>query len=318
MPLAALHKTLKTLADPTRVRLLALLEQEELAVQELTRILDLAQSTVSRHLGVLREAGLVQDRREGTRVYYRSTKGSRRELEEVWRLLESELRHDPIAARDRAALQSVLRARAVRTREWFEAVGPEWDGLRRVFHDDTQRARAIARLVPRGLRVADLGTGTGILAQELARSGMRVVAIDVSARMLQAARRHAAGAAGGVELVQAEAESLPLADAALDAAFAHMVLHSVASPAEVLREMARVVRPGGRVVVVDFVRHDREWMKDRTGAQWLGFEPAQVRGWLLAAGLAQPAIEVHEDAEADLPATFIASADRPLADDVGT
>lgn len=315
MPLAALHKTLKTLADPTRVRLLALLDQEELAVQELTRILDLAQSTVSRHLGVLREAGLVQDRREGTRIYYRASKGPRRELEEIWRLVESELRTDPIAARDRAALQSVLRARAVRTRRWFEAVGPEWDGLRRVFHDDTQRARAIARLVPRGLRVADIGTGTGILAQELAAAGLRVVAIDISERMLRAARRHAAGV---VELVQAEAESLPLADAVLDAAFAHMVLHSVASPAEAIREMARVVRAGGKVVMVDFVRHDREWMKERTGAQWLGFEPAQVRGWLLAAGLDRPTIEVHEDAEADLPATFIASATRPSADDVRT
>jgi ArsR family transcriptional regulator len=309
-----LQKLFKTLADPTRLRIWALLEREELAVQELMEVLDMAQSRVSRHLAILREAGLLRDRREGTHVFYRAVPADGGERGEVLRLVERTLRDDPTAARDAAALARVIEARAERSRSFFESVGPEWDALRKVFHDDLLRARAVTRLVPPGLRVADVGTGTGILALELARLGCRVVAVDHSERMLEAARaKLEAEGAEDVELRLGEASRLPLADAEVDACVAHMVLHYLPSPAEALAEMTRVLRPGGTLVVVDFVRHDCEWMRAELGVLWLGFEPADLERALRDAGLVEVRAELQPQAArgADLPDTFIACARRP-------
>ena len=264
----ALQKVFKTLADPTRLRILALLAREELAVHELMEVLEMAQSRISRHLGILREAGLVRDRRDGTFVFYRMAPPDAEAWQGAWGLVDSALRGDPVAEGDLATLEGVLAARAARSRDFFDSVGPEWDALRKVLGDDLLRARSLARLVPAGLTVADVGTGTGVLALELARLGLRVVAVDHSPRMLDAARvKLEREGVGDVELRQGEASALPLTDGEVDAAFAHMVLHYLPSPAEAVREMARVVKPGGHVVVVDFVRHDREWMRDELGVQ---------------------------------------------------
>ena len=310
----ALQKVFKTLSDPTRVRVLALLEQEELAVQELMDVLGMAQSRVSRHLAILREAGLLKDRRDGTYVFYRFALPEDGPWRETWRLVQSNLADDATRARDIAALSQVMEARAERTRSFFDAVGPEWDALRKVFHDDALRSRAIIRLVPAGLRVADIGTGTGILAAELARLGLSVVAIDHSARMLEAAKtKLAAEGIRGVELREGEVGALPLENDELDAAFAHRVLHYLPSPADAIREMARVVKPGGQVVVIDFVRHEHEWMRQELGVHWLGFDLAEVETWFDAAGLVDGQTETHGPGSTarDLPATFIASARRP-------
>lgn len=308
----ALRQVFKTLTDPTRMRLLLLLEREELAVQELMQVLDMAQSTVSRHLGILREGGLLEDRREGTWVYYR-LKPVNGEWREVWELTKRTLQSDPTRSRDLAALESILEARSLRTRRWFDAVGPEWDSLRTVFHDDVQRARAVNRLVPGGLRVADIGTGTGVLARELASLGIDVIAVDHSRRMIEAAEAKLGGGPGSVEFRFGEAGELPIDDSDVDAAFAHMVLHYLASPADAVREMARVVRPGGRVVVVDFVQHDREWMRDKLGVLWQGFPSETLQTWFEQAGLTELHIEVGESPSKnhDLPATFIATANKP-------
>ena len=311
-----LQKVFKTFSDPTRVRILALLEREELAVQELMDVLGMAQSRVSRHLAILRDAGLVQDRRDGTYVFYRFVAPGAGEWQEAWALVSRTLRDDPTRERDLAALSQVMEARAERTRSFFDSVGPEWDALRKVFNDDALRARAIARLVTPGLRVADVGTGTGILAAELARLGLRVIAIDNSARMLDAARaKLAADHELGVELRRGEARALPLADGEVDAALAHMVLHYLPSPAEAVREMARAVKPGGSVVLVDFVRHAHEWMRQELGVAWLGFEPGEIAAWCGEAGLVELCQESFEGRSGarDLPATFIASARKPRA-----
>ncbi len=315
-PLSAdeLQKVFKILSDPTRVRLLALLEREELAVQELMRALGLAQSRVSRHLAILREAGLLRDRRDGTFVYYRFPAPREGMWRDAWDLARRAHASEPSADRDAAALSEVLAERAARTRSWFDRVGPEWDALRKVFNDDTLRARAVARLVPPGLRVCDVGTGTGILALELARLGVDVVAVDHSQPMLDAARGKLADeGVTSVELRRGDAADLPLEDASVDAAFAHMVLHYLPSPGDALAEMARVVKPGGVVVVVDFEEHDREWMREELGVQWLGFPLDDLRGWLADAGLDEPVVEreAPRDRERDLPATFIVSARRP-------
>ncbi len=308
-----LQKVFKTLADPTRVRILALLEREELAVQELMDVLGMAQSRVSRHLGILREAGLLRDRREGTFVFYRFAAPQDAAWRDAWTLARREWAGDAHAERDAAALLRVVEARASRSRSFFDRIGPEWDVLRKVFNDDALRARAAAHLVPPGTRVADVGTGTGILAAELARLGLDVIGIDHSPRMLEAARANLEREGlGGVELRGGEAQALPLDDGEVDAALAHMVLHYLPTPPDALREMARVLRPGGTAVVVDFVRHEAEWMRDELGVLWLGFEPEELSAWFEAAGLADARIERFPTPAGgrDLPDTFIASARR--------
>jgi ArsR family transcriptional regulator len=308
-----LQKVFKTLADPTRVRVLALLEREELAVQELMDVLGMAQSRVSRHLAILREAGLLSDRRDGTYVFYRLDLPASGPWRDTWKLVRSELAEDPTHHRDLAALAEVMENRAARTRTFFDSVGPEWDALRKVFHDDTLRARAISRLVPTGLTVADIGTGTGILASELATLGLRVIALDHSQRMLDAAEANLARAGiEGVELRRGEASHLPLADAEVDAALAHMVLHYLPSPAEAIREMARVVKPGGVVVAIDFVQHEHEWMRQELGVAWLGFALDEVAQWFELAELGDFRCETQAavTGSRDLPATFIVSGRR--------
>ncbi len=319
MTVDALQRVFKTLNDPMRLRILALLEREELAVHELVALLGAPQSTVSRHLALLRDAGLVRDRREGTSSYLRFALPGDHVWREAWQLALHSFADDPMAVADGNALDELLEQRSLRSREWFDAVGPEWDRLRKVFHDDVQRARAIGKLVPRGMKVVDIGTGTGILALDLVQAGVHVIAVDHSHRMLEAARgKLAASGCARVELRHGDATSLPLEDGEVDAALAHMVLHYVASPPEAIREMARVVRPGGRVVLVDFVRDDdsareRDWMRKDLGVLWQGFPADRIKGWLEEAGLQDATVEVHGPSAPgnDLPGTFIASAHRP-------
>jgi len=314
-----LQKVFKTLADPTRVRILRLLEQQELIVGELMAILGMAQSRVSRHLAILREAGVLEDRREGTFVAYRLALPDEGPWQDAWALARESVALDPTAERDDALMGRTLAARDRRSgRDFFDEVGPEWDALRRVFGDDLLRARATTQLVPPGLRVADIGTGTGILALELAALGLDVIGIDRSEAMLTTARTKLAAASqaglGRVELRAGDAHELPLEDEAVDAAFAHMVLHSLAHPERAIAEMARIVRPGGRIILVDFVLHEHTWMKQELGLVWLGFEPEMLVGWLEDAGLGETRISHHEpDAKRDLPASFVAAARKPLA-----
>ena len=312
-----LQKIFRTLGDPTRARILALLEREELAVHELMEALGMAQSRVSRHLGILRDAGLLRDRRDGTFALYRFERPGPGAWRDAWTLASRALAADPVSERDRLALARVLEGRAARSRSFFDAVGPEWDALRKVWNDDALRARAATRVLPRELSAVDVGTGTGTLALELAAAGMRVIAVDHSKAMLEATQRKLEQTGiSRVELRHGEAEALPLADAEVDAAFAHLVLQYLPAPARALAELARVVRPGGAVVVVDFVSHDREWMRQELGVTWMGFAPDEVASWLADAGLEQVRVEVQAPAGrgSDLPATFIADARRPTGE----
>lgn len=314
-----LQKVFKTLADPTRLRILRLLEQEELIVGELMDILGMAQSRVSRHLAILREAGLLTDRRDGTFVAYRLVLPDDGPWRDAWLLARDGLAGDPTAERDDTLLRQALAARRAREatgRSFFDEVGPEWDALRTVFGDDLLRARAMAALVPDRLRVADIGTGTGVLALELAALGLDVVGIDRSGGMLDAAREKwravEARAPGSVTFRDGDAHALPLDDASVDAAFAHMVLHSLEHPERAVAEMARVVRPGGRVILVDFLLHEHRWMQQELGLVWLGFSIDTLSEWVRDAGLESLHVDEYaSDARRDLPRSFVASARRP-------
>ena len=321
MTVDSFQRVVKTLGDSTRLRLLALLERQELSVADLTRVLSLPQSTVSRHLTHLKEQGLLTERRNGAYCYSRFTPPRDGAWCDAWTLARGSLRDDPQIAADAEALDALLRARTLGSREFFDSLGAEWDRLRTVFQDDLQPARAIGRLVSRGLTIADVGTGTGVLAMEMARLGMRVIAVDQSEAMLAAAdaKRADLDEPERVELRQGTATELPLADGEADAVLAHMVLHYVASPRDAIRELARVVRPGGRVVLVDFTapddrpQPDREWLQKDLGVVWQGFATARIHEWLTEAGLKNVELELHTSAsdDRDLPTTFVASADRP-------
>lgn len=313
-----LQRIFKTLSDPTRMRILRLLKIEELMVQELMEVLGMAQSRVSRHLSILREAGLLTDRRDGTYVFYRFVTQDKEPWRSGWQLIEKQLREDPTAQRDDSLLAQVIEKRSFQSNSFFDALGPEWDAIRKVFNDEALRARAISRLVPQGLRVADVGTGTGILACELARLGLRVTGFDRSSRMLETARSHIQKehfpAPGQVELKLGEAENLPEEDGHMDAAFAHMVLHYVASPREVVSEMARITRPGGRIVIVEFVEHDNEWMSQELDITWKGFTMEDVQDWFEYARLSDFQYErsVALGLDRKLPAAFIATGVVPV------
>jgi ArsR family transcriptional regulator len=315
----SLQKVFKTLADPTRVRILRLLEQEELIVGELMDILGMAQSRVSRHLAILREAGVLTDRRDGTFVAYRLVLPEEGPWRDAWILARESLAGDPTSERDDTLLRRALAARTARSasgRSFFDAVGPEWDALRTVFGDDLLRARATAALVPPRLRVADIGTGTGVLALELARLGLDVVGIDQSEGMLETAREKWQGiaetSAGNVEFRNGDAHSLPLGDDSVDAVFAHMVLHSLEAPDRAILEMARILQPGGQLVLVDFLLHEHTWMQNELGLLWLGFDPPTLFEWIKAAGLEVLRLDEYEpDSKRDLPGSFVALAKKP-------
>jgi len=170
--------------------------------------------------------------------------------------------------------------------------------------------------VPAGPRVADIGTGTGILALELAGLGLDVVGVDRSEAMLEAARGKwdtvAADSPGQVDFRAGDAHALPLESESVDAALAHMVLHSLETPASAVAEMARIVRPGGQVVLVDFLPHAHAWMEQELGLVWLGFDRETLAGWVEQAGLEALRLQQYEsDAKQDLPASFVATARKP-------
>jgi ArsR family transcriptional regulator len=278
---------LKALADPTRIRLLHLLEKDELAVGEATGLLGMTQSRVSGHLAVLREAGLVRDRRQGTSSYYSLVPDG--DARSTWDAVRDTLPGSEQVLADRARLDELLERRRERAREFFDRASEKWDDGRSESLGHHAAAAALGGLLPRDLTVVDLGTGTGAMLPALARRLARVWAVDASRGMLRkAAQRTAAEGLRNVQFVHADLESLPWPDAGVDGVIANMVLHHLENPAAALREMARVLRDGGRGVIVDFEAHDESWLLEEENHRWAGFNPAQVGGWCVDAGLTVP------------------------------
>ncbi len=271
----------KALSDETRVLLLAALLEEELSVGELSEVSRAAQPGVSRHLAALREAGLVVARRQGTASFYRIVSDDP--------LLDGpfgqELRRIAAERKVASRVEKVVSRRRARTEEFFDRA-EHWDTLRAELFTEAAALFSVLRLVPKGLAVADIGTGTGGMLPYLAEVADHVVAVDISSEMLRRARTKArALGLSNVTFVRGDLAKLPIDDASVDAAFAALVLHHAPRPSIALAEMARVVRPGGTVVIVDLVAHGHEWLKEEQADAWLGFAEEELESLCAQAGL---------------------------------
>jgi len=308
----------RLLGDEVRLRILRLLDAERLNVSELTSILGIAQSGVSRHLGLLKEAGLVEERRDGGFTYFGLAPALADGLNgfgPVWPLLRAQFGSASRTAEGRADDARLEEVRRVRKENFEEhGAGPE---KRQIVPGRSWAAwaRALGHLLP-PLEIADLGCGDGYLAIEAARFAKRVIAVDRSAAALARARAMArrrsarsvrSAFAANIEWKRGEIEKLPLKDATVDVALLSQSLHHAASPAKALSEAVRIVRPGGRVLVLDLRRHEERWVRERLADTWLGFEDDELTKLLEQAGLTDVRVTVGARRQRDPFTVLIAS-----------
>ncbi len=276
---------LSALAEPIRARLLALLERHELTVGELCEVLQLPQSTVSRHLKVLADESWVVARSEGASRLYRVPNG---ELDpgarRLWSVVRDDVSDSPAAVRDAERLRGVLAERRARSDAFFSTAAGQWDRMRiELFGDRTELLPLLGLLEPHWV-VGDLGCGTGQLSQLVAPAVSKVIAVDASQAMIRAARTRLVGM-NNVQIRRGDLEELPIEDGTLDIAMVVLVMAYVTRPERVLAEAARALREGGRLLLVDLLPHDRAEYRQTMGHQWQGFSKTQVRSWMTDAGL---------------------------------
>jgi ArsR family transcriptional regulator len=299
----------RLLGDDARLRLLRVLSEQRLNVTELTGVLGLAQSGVSRHLGLLKEAGLVAEERDGGFSYYRAAVADS-PLADVLRRQFAESAREGLVRADEARLQEILRLR----KENFEAhAGPDARDARQLVPGRSWAAwsRALGLLMP-PLSVADLGCGEGYLTIEAARWASRVVAVDRSAAVLTRARALAGRRrVSNVVWKRGELERLPLKDAAVDVAMLSQALHHAQDPAQAVREAVRVTAKGGRVLLLDLRAHREEWVRTKLGDRRLGFGDDELRHLLAEAGLADVKVGVGAKRVGDPFTVLVAAGVKP-------
>ncbi len=267
------------LAEPSRLRILRVLEREELAVGELCDVLKLPQSTVSRHLKTLADQGWVESRREGTASYYRSSDGVGASAKRLWKFARAETEGWAVVQQDALRLETLLEERRTRAEAFFTGAAPEWDRVRAEAYGKEFEYVVLRALPPPRWTIADLGCGTGSFTVELAKSGARVIGVDQSASMLRLARRFTKEY-DNVELHQASLDAVPIPDASCDVALLVLVLSYVAEVQPVLREAHRILVPGGRVLVVDAFPHADDAFRSRLGQARPGVDPSWIAGLL--------------------------------------
>jgi ArsR family transcriptional regulator len=283
--MSSIVKILRVLADPNRLRIVLLLRGEELSVAELQEVLVMGQSTISTHLSQLKQAGVVEDRRTGKSNLYRfsASAGQGGVLDQILAGAEAEI---PEAAQDQAAMRSVLRKRQDKMRSFFDSVagrlgrdyvpGKSWKSM----------AEALLRLMPPQV-VADLGAGEGAFALLLAQSAKRVIAVDSSAKMVEVGREQALRhGVQNVEYRLGDMEQIPIEDAAVDLAFFSQSLHHALHPERAVEEAWRILAPGGRLVILDLVKHRFEEARELYADEWLGFTETELEAMLMKAGFA--------------------------------
>lgn len=286
----------RAMADNTRRRLLRVLSENELSVSELVEVLDQPQSTVSRHLKMLREAGFIVDRRRGTTVMSAMVprqsvpdNGSADLRERLVEWVETE----PLDKGARLRLRRVLKRRGNGGADFFESVGTRWDQLRIDAFGQAFHFEAMTSLLPSEWTVADIGTGTGYLLPILADRFRQVIAVEPVDAMLAAARqRPELKSVRNVDFRGGWLDDLPIDTSQVDLAIASLVLHHVAEPAEALKELRRIVKASGRLLVIEQKTHENTAFRDRMGDRWWGFEPKTLARWVRSAGFAD--VEVKE------------------------
>lgn len=325
-PLSAerLIDLLRTLADPIRLRIIRLLEQQAhhgLSVGELAEVLKLPQSTVSRHLKTLSDAGLSEARRDGTSMLYRLADPAPMASGNVSRQLRSlarqHLEHDAQSRTDTQRLAHILRQRESMTEKFFGKHAPQWDTLRAQWFGESFHLEALLCLLDPEWIVADLGTGTGAMLPVIAPHVKQVIAVDPSPAMLKGARvRIREQQLGNVELRQGAIERLPIEDHAVDVAIVALVLAYLPDPAAALREVRRIVKPGGLTLIIDLQPHAVEMFREKLHHQWMGFPQAQMQGWLKEAGFTRvrwhpvaPAKSRSKEGQVPVPDLFVMRAE---------
>jgi ubiquinone/menaquinone biosynthesis C-methylase UbiE len=300
---------LSALADTTRSRILLLLDRHELTVSELCSIMQLPQSTVSRHLKALSDSGWIAARGEGTSNLYAMT---RDELDasarRLWALVREQVGSTPAAVHDQRRVQTVLAERRTKSQEFFSSSAGQWDRMRDDLFGERVHLAALAAFADARWTVGDLGCGTGQMTAALAPFVGRVIAVDASAAMLQAARKRLQ-AFDNVELRRGDLEALPIDDARLDAATLTLVLHHLPEPQRALAEVARVLKPHGRLLIVDMLPHDRDSYRQQMGHVWLGFSDEHLRRILDESGFdAVRLVALSPDPKSKGPGLFVATA----------
>lgn len=302
---------LSALSDPTRSRILLLVDRHELTVSELCAIMQLPQSTMSRHLKALADSGWITARAEGTSNLYVMT---RDELDpsarRLWLLVREQVGPTPAAVQDQRRLQAALAGRRTKSQEFFSSSAGQWDRVRDELFGERFHLAAFAALASSTWTVGDLGCGTGQVSAALAPFVERVIAVDASAAMLQAAKKRLHGF-DNIDLRRGDLEALPVDDARLDAATLMLVLHHVPEPEKAIAEVARVLKPGGRLLLVDMQPHDRDSYRQQMGHVWLGFSDDHIRRILSESGFdAIRIVPLSPDPKVKGPGLFVATARR--------
>lgn len=299
---------LAALADPTRSRMLLLLEQQALSVGEVCSVMQLPQSTASRHLKVLVDEGWASARADGASRLYRVAKLPP-SARQIWETVRAEVSGTSAGLQDGQRLRAVLDARREKSSAFFSAAAEDWDRVRLELFGYNAEMLPLLALLDDDLIVGDLGCGTGQIARTVAPFVKQVIGVDSSAAMLRTARLRAAG----IDFRAGELEALPIGDSEIDIALLFLVLHYVVAPARALAEAARTLKRGGRLLIVDMMPHDREDLRETMGHVWAGFSEEQLNEWLGAAGFARiQHIALPVDARAKGPALFATRAYKPM------
>jgi ubiquinone/menaquinone biosynthesis C-methylase UbiE/DNA-binding transcriptional ArsR family regulator len=275
---------MSALSDPTRCRALLVLEKHEMTVNELRSVLQLPQSTVSRHLKTLMDNGWLVSRPEGTSRLYRMTAKLDAADRRLWQLVRDQLLSTAAAAQDARRIESVLARRRSTSQKFFSSAAGKWDRLRAELFGTRADITGLLSLLDSDWIVADLGCGTGQVSEVIAPFVARVIAVDDSAAMLAAARRRLA-LLDNVEVRNGALESVPVEEESVDVALVFLALHYVAEPEKAIGEAARILRRGGQLVLVDMMPHDREELIHEMGHVWRGFSEDQIADLFEAAGL---------------------------------
>ncbi|RME94286.1 MAG: methyltransferase domain-containing protein [Verrucomicrobia bacterium] len=305
-------RTMRALADPTRVRLLELTAEEELSVQELQEITGLGQSRISTHLRLLEEAGLVSHRREGKRSFYRLAPELAETDAALVKVTRAAARQLPEHRADQLNLRRVLREREDPAREYFNRLAGRFNRSYGPGRSWQAFAQMLLRMLPR-IEVADLGCGEGLLSEMLARRCRRVIAVDNSRRMVAfGARKAARNGLANLEFRHGDLQDPPIDDASVDAVILSQALHHAEDPAKALRSAWRILRPGGQLLILDLRRHQVEAARTLYGDRWLGFAEGELLQWLEEAGFVRVEISVvGREAEPPHFETLLVVAEKP-------